>query len=255
MTTTFLNPPSYASSNHTVTLVPAQTPFVVRDDVEIKGGFACLSFTHAGQRQIVEFLLPHDCLCAGDEEEDPRFRLFALSTVELIPLTAERAPMEQRARRARRALSMARQGLINVGTRQALPRCAHLFCELFTRAQAAGLSRDLSCPLPIRQSDIADALGLTPVHVNRTLRLLREKELVTWRRGVLRIHDFVKLQRCCGFNPSYLGLAAEGATSNDDLIPLRPAKEAPHAAFVPGSARPILSLRPNGDSDGAPRRQ
>src|SRR3954454_11656162 len=117
-TTTFLNPSRYASSSNPVTLIPAQTPFLVHNDVQIKRGFACLSFTHAGQRQIVEFLLPRDSLYAGDEEEDSRLRLFSLSAVELIPLTGEQASTEQRVRRARRALAMARQGLINIGTRQ-----------------------------------------------------------------------------------------------------------------------------------------
>ena len=51
---------------------------------------------------------------------------------------------------------------------------AHLFCELFTRAQAAGLTTDNSCALPLTQELAADALGLTPVHTNRTLQALRE---------------------------------------------------------------------------------
>ena len=255
MKTTFLNPPSYPCSTNRSTLIPAQTPFVVRDDVEITRGFACLSFNHQERRQIVEFLLPGDSLYASAEDEDPRFRPLALSAVELIPLTAERASMEQRLRRARSALAMTRQSLVNVGSRQALPRCAHLFCELFTRAQAAGLSQDLSCPLPIRQCDIADALGLTPVHVNRTLRLLREKGLLTWRRGVLRIHDLTRLRECCDFNPRYLALADENASRAEEVVPQRLSNDGPLTAFLPGRSRPTLSLRPRGDSESAPERQ
>ena len=138
---------------------------------------------------------------------------------------------------------MARQGIVNIATRQALPRCAHLFCELFARAQAAGLSQEQSCPLPIRQVDIADALGLTPVHVNRTLRLLREKGLLTWRHGVLHIHDLARLQACCSFDGHYLLLASENETV-----------EAPKAAFLPGKVRSTLTLQSSHDSEGAPER-
>jgi CRP-like cAMP-binding protein len=85
---------------------------------------------------------------------------------------------------------------------------AHLFCELFTRAQAAGLTTDHSCPLPLTQELAADALGLTPVHTNRTLQALRETGAVDWRRGRLTVKDWPKLSEIAGFDPHYLHLRA-----------------------------------------------
>lgn len=83
---------------------------------------------------------------------------------------------------------------------------AHLFCEMFTRAQAAGLTKDDSCPLPLTQELVADALGLTAVHTNRTLQALRETGTVEWRSGRLTVKDWPKLQAIARFDPHYLHL-------------------------------------------------
>ena len=85
---------------------------------------------------------------------------------------------------------------------------AHLFCELFTRAQAAGLTTDHSCPFPLTQELVAAALGLTPVHTNRTLQALRETGAVDWRRGRLFIKDWPQLREIARFGPHYLHLRA-----------------------------------------------
>jgi Crp-like helix-turn-helix protein len=243
MTTSFLN-----------TAISAQTSFSVHNDMEIRRGFACVSFSQAGRRQIVEFLLPGDHIYAGDHEVNPGLRLVALSEVELMPLALTGASADQRAWRKSRSLAIARQSLINIGTRQALPRCAHLFCELLVRSHAAGLSQGLSFPLPLRQSDIADALGLTPVHVNRTLRHLRENGLLSWRRGVLRVHDLTQLQRCCDFDAGYLAMPGEDIWQRmEEMSPLaRPESEAARRTFLPDKARPVLTLRSQADSKGAP---
>jgi CRP-like cAMP-binding protein len=83
---------------------------------------------------------------------------------------------------------------------------AHLFCELFTRAQAAGLTNDHSCALPLTQELAASALGLTPVHTNRTLQALRETGAVDWRRGWLTVKDWPWLSAMARFDPHYLHL-------------------------------------------------
>ena len=83
---------------------------------------------------------------------------------------------------------------------------AHLFCELFTRAQAAGLTTDHSCALPLTQELAADALGLTPVHTNRTLQALRETGAVDWRSGRLTVKDWRQLSEIAHFDPHYLHL-------------------------------------------------
>ena len=83
---------------------------------------------------------------------------------------------------------------------------AHLFCELFTRAQAAGLTTENSCPFPLTQELAAAALGLTPVHTNRTLQALREAGAVDWRRGRLTVKDWARLSGMARFDPQYLHL-------------------------------------------------
>ena len=83
---------------------------------------------------------------------------------------------------------------------------AHLFCEMFTRARAAGLTTDNSCALPLTQELVADALGLTPVHTNRTLQALRETGAVEWRSGRLIVKDWRKLSEMGRFEPRYLHL-------------------------------------------------
>ncbi|MGT2485083.1 Crp/Fnr family transcriptional regulator [Methylobacterium oryzae CBMB20] len=77
-----------------------------------------------------------------------------------------------------------RERITSLGRRQALGRVAHLFCELYLRQKAVGLARGLSCPLAPKQSELADALGLTSVHLNRVLRTLRGQGLVTLSGGI-----------------------------------------------------------------------
>lgn len=90
--------------------------------------------------------------------------------------------------------------------RSAVARLAHLFCELRARLEAVGLADEEDYALPITQIDLADATALTPVHVNRTLRQLREAGLVDFRAGRVKIFDLAGLERLAGFYPDYLYL-------------------------------------------------
>lgn len=99
-----------------------------------------------------------------------------------------------------------REWELSLGRRSALARTAHLFCELYVRLGIVGLSEDLSYALPLTQTDLSECLGLTSVHINRMLKELRDKELVTFRAGMVEIHDWEGLQRVAEFNPSYLYL-------------------------------------------------
>ena len=83
---------------------------------------------------------------------------------------------------------------------------AHMFCEVFTRAKAAGLVENNSCQMPLTQEMVGDALGLTGVHVNRTLQQLRDTGYVDHHRGRLFIHDFKGLSNFADFDPAYLHL-------------------------------------------------
>ncbi|WP_313901789.1 helix-turn-helix domain-containing protein [Methylobacterium sp. J-088] len=68
-----------------------------------------------------------------------------------------------------------------MGRRTSFEHVAHLFCELYLKLQSVGLAGDHRCPLPITQTDLADALGLTPVHINRVLQGMRGRTLSTLR--------------------------------------------------------------------------
>jgi hypothetical protein len=96
---------------------------------------------------------------------------------------------------------------------------AHLFCELAFRLRAAGLARQDSYPLPLTQEEMADALGLSVVHVNRILQRLRSERLITLRARRLTIHDWPAFQRVGGFDPRYLSVHAPPQPSGEDTQP------------------------------------
>lgn len=95
------------------------------------------------------------------------------------------------------------QWVINVGRRDARTRIAHVFCEMSIRY---GQNREVlpKFALPITQEQLGDATALTSVHVNRSLRALRNDGLVTMRRGAVRIEDWDQLAKTGEFDPSYL---------------------------------------------------
>ena len=99
-----------------------------------------------------------------------------------------------------------REKILSIGRRSAVARIGHILCELYVRLQLVGLAGDYRYPLPLKQADLADATGLTSVHVNRMLRKLRNDEVVTFRGGEVIIHDWDRLQRIAEFNPIYLHL-------------------------------------------------
>jgi CRP-like cAMP-binding protein len=99
-----------------------------------------------------------------------------------------------------------REKILSIGRRSAQGRIAHLICELFARLQIVGLGDEDGYVLPLTQGDIADATGLTSVHVNRMLRRLRDEGLCTFRGGRVTIHDWERLQRVAEFDPAYLHL-------------------------------------------------
>ncbi len=102
-----------------------------------------------------------------------------------------------------------RERILSVGRRSALGRIAHLLCELYVRLEIVGLTSDHRFALPLTQADLADANGLTAVHVNRMLKKLRDNGLVTYRGGEVVIHDWDGLQRVAEFSPSYLFLESQ----------------------------------------------
>lgn len=104
-----------------------------------------------------------------------------------------------------------RSWMVGMGRRSAYEQVAHLFCELYMKLQAVGLAGSYRCPLPVTQTDLADALGLTPVHISRVLKEMRGKALITLRSGTLVIEEWDELLRVSEFDPTYLHLEKRAA--------------------------------------------
>jgi CRP-like cAMP-binding protein len=100
----------------------------------------------------------------------------------------------------------------NVGRREAHARLAHVFCELVVRMRAVGLAEDHRCELPMTQMELADATGISTVHVNRTLQELRRK-LITLKGGKLQVLDWLRLKEAGDFDPRYLHLKTTAAAA------------------------------------------
>lgn len=97
-----------------------------------------------------------------------------------------------------------REWFHRLGRQDALGRTAHLLCELDTRIAMAGLGDEDGFNLAMTQEDFADCLGLSSVHVNRTLAELRRRNLATWHAGRVEIQDRARLVALAAFDPAYL---------------------------------------------------
>lgn len=105
--------------------------------------------------------------------------------------------------------AVSRAWVLNIGRRTARGRIAHMLCEVLRRLDAVGLAQDGGCALPIPPAAIADALGLSVVHVNRALQDLHGEGLVTPGDGQVTIDDLPGLQGAGGFDPAYLHLGGD----------------------------------------------
>ena len=130
--------------------------------------------------------VPHEALARITAEEPHLSRMLWLSTL-----------MDA---------SIQREQILSMGRRPALARIGHLLCELCMRLEVIGLAENRSFAFPLTQLDLADATGLTAIHVNRMLRQLRERKLLTFRGGRVEIHDWEGLQAVSDFDPTYLHL-------------------------------------------------
>jgi CRP-like cAMP-binding protein len=111
-----------------------------------------------------------------------------------------------------------REWLVGMGRRPADRRIGHLFCELHTRLAAVGLTDDGGFDLPVSQTELADTVGLTPVHVNRVLQQLREDKLIRLEGKRLTILDFARLAAFADFDPNYLHLTPRRRAGGGDRI-------------------------------------
>ena len=97
-----------------------------------------------------------------------------------------------------------REWMVGIGRRSAHQRIAHLLCEMATKMRVVGLNQGNSYPWPVTQQEVADALGLSNVHVNRVLADIQRDGLLSMTRGYCTIEDWDGLVRLGEFDPSYL---------------------------------------------------
>lgn len=188
-------------------------------------GWACrYKVLNDGSRQITAFLLPGDFCDTHITLFDQMDHSIAAVTdcrVALIPRSRMRE-ISERPRIARGLWwaslvdeAVLRAWIVNMGRRDAFERVGHLICELYARLSNVGLTHDGVFELPLTQEELGDTLGLTTVHINRTLRRLREGGLITLRQQQIVLLDVAKLQRTVGFDPNYLHLPHRDDAPNE----------------------------------------
>ena len=106
--------------------------------------------------------------------------------------------------------SIQREWTLNLGQRSAYERIAHLLIEIYIRLRTVGRAQHGRCDFPLTQNDLADATGLTAVHVNRTLQELRRDGLIELDRKQLQILDLERMMDASMFTANYLHLDHEG---------------------------------------------
>ncbi|MDX2159272.1 MAG: Crp/Fnr family transcriptional regulator [Hyphomicrobiaceae bacterium] len=106
-----------------------------------------------------------------------------------------------------------RQAITNNSARDPPSRLAHLCCEQFYRAREAGIAAEMSCDLPLNQTQLSQTLGMSHITVHRALQSLRRDRLLDLRGGKLQILDWGGLVTRAGFDPTYLHIAKESAIS------------------------------------------
>lgn len=179
-----------------------------------------------GRRQIVNFMLPGDCfdlqaLIASDADH----AVDAITTLTIRVVAAQDflGAMAGSARLAAafwwaavQEESILREQIVRIGRRSARERIAHLILELYRRRIIAGADDDRTLELPATRDMIADALGLTAVHVSRTLTTLRRGDLISTQNGTIRILDRAKLASVAGFDDAYLHVQRTRLFFKDD---------------------------------------
>jgi CRP-like cAMP-binding protein len=180
----------------------------------LEGWAARYDIVPDGGRSITAFLLPGDVLDQHVTvlgEMDHSIVTLTDATVAFLPngrleSVAVRRPLIASALWWSTLVDAAvlRAWLVNIGRRGAFEAIGHLLCELHARLARVGFSTNTDFELPLTQEEVADALGLTPTHVNRMLKRLREEGYITLRQNKLVILDVGKLQAATGFESSYL---------------------------------------------------
>jgi len=170
---------------------------------------------HNGGRQVVDFILPQEifgvqaCLFSHALYSVAAITEASLSAVPIAMIddVFERSPSLSKALfwSAVCEAAILAERLVDAARRTAYERISHLLLELFVRSRRAGVASDMTFYMPLTQELIGDALGLTTVHVNRTLRALREDKLIAINGKTVTIRNFASLSLLSDFEKSYLG--------------------------------------------------
>ena len=181
----------------------------------LQAGWACsYKDLPSGGRQIISFPIAGDCVglrSALLRTADHSFEALTDAVVSAVDGARILQTIGEFPRlgaailwAASRDEAMVVEHLVSIGRRSAIERTAHFFMELAERLNLIGLATEAEFKCPLSQYVLADALGLSPIHVNRVLRQLRERDLLTVQRGKVRIHDLSGLRRLSGFRGGYL---------------------------------------------------
>lgn len=181
----------------------------------LDSGWACsYKLLHDGQRQIVDFQIPGDflglrsvALHISDHSVEPVTdievtEVYVADLMQAFSDTPRLATAVFWA--ASRDEAMVVEHLMNVGRREANQRVAHFLLELGARLSLVGMGTKKGYACPLSQYLLADALGLSSVHVNRVLRKLREAGMLTFRTGFVTFDDYDRLAEFADFEMTYL---------------------------------------------------
>jgi CRP-like cAMP-binding protein len=181
----------------------------------LQSGWACsYKDLPSGGRQIISFPIAGDCVGLRSVLLRTADHSFEALT-EAVVSTVDGARMLQAFSEfprlgtailwaASRDEAMVVEHLVSIGRRSAIERTAHFFMELAERLNLIGQATQAEFRCPLSQYVLADALGLSAIHVNRVLRQLREQGLLTVQHGNVKIHDLSGLRRLSGFRGGYL---------------------------------------------------
>lgn len=203
-------PNAITTRRHAQTVLPPRRTILSEGDVPgrvftLYSGWAYRYRTLPdGGRQILSFFVPGDFLTIQSMKPGPiPFSVKALTHVLLCGFDREEffeflmrsdALRESLCRDVLAQYDEAERTLVDIGRRPAVARVARFLLSMEERLRARGLVQDGGFELPIPQSLIADALGLTQVHVNRTLAIIRDSGAIQFRRNEMRICDFEELR-------------------------------------------------------------
>lgn len=207
---------------HTIRTVEPHT-YIVREGeppsgcaVLIKGFAFRHKTTGYGNRQIVSIHIPGEPLDFQNlflKVSDHNVQMLTPARVAMIPRASLQDLLNERPRISHAVLvamlveaSIFREWVLNVGRRDARSRLAHVLCEFAVRLEAQGLAHEYGYELPMTQEQLADSLGLTPVHVNRVIRKLEEEGLITRDRRNIKFPDWKRMRDIADFSDRYLHL-------------------------------------------------